>query len=177
MNYHQFNTPKYLFMADENNHDQTRVTELEQQLADCRISESEWKDRYMLLSADFANYKRRISKEQASWTADAQGALLGELLAIVDNIDRALEHKVQAPSDDVKTWLEGFGMIQKSLHAFLRKNGVEEVSYETFDPHFHEALMEVESPDHASGAIVTVLQKGYRMGDKVIRAARVSVAK
>lgn len=165
-----------LAQSGETNQDNSRIATLEKELNECRVEHAEWKERYLLLSADFANFKRRTSKEQATWAQDAKATVLAELLGIVDNVDRALEHRVET-TEEVQSWLQGFDMIQRSLHAFLKKSGVEEVSYETFDPHCHEALMEVESDQHQPGQIVTVLQKGYTLGDRVLRPARVSIAK
>ncbi len=169
--------PSIKFQEEEDVQKTSHPSSLEQELAECRISEAEWKERYMLLSADFANYKRRMGKEQATWIADAQSRMIMEILAIVDDVDRAMAHPVDVHNDDLRNWLQGFTMIQRSLHAFLKKAGVEEVMYVDFDPHYHEAMMEVESSEHTPGKIVSVLQKGYRIGERVLRPARVSVAK
>jgi Molecular chaperone GrpE (heat shock protein) len=142
----------------------------DEQLQVCQREVSEWKERATRIAADMENYKRRISKEQAQWRILAQADLLKDLLPIVDNFERAMAH------GDINAD-QGITMIYQSLQAFLLQAGVKEVSYAEFNPTYHEALIQVESEDHQSGAVVAVLEKGYAMGDYVIRPAKVSVAK
>ncbi len=136
----------------------------------CKRESLEWKERATRIAADMENLKRRTAREQAQWRILAQADLLKDLLPIVDNFERAVAH-----SD--KNADQGIAMIYQSLQSFLTQAGVKEVSYAEFNPTFHEALMQVDTPDHQSGVIVTVLEKGYAMGDYVIRPAKVSVAK
>jgi len=118
-------------------------------------------------------------EQQRLWVGTAQAEILTDLLDIVDNFERALtEHKKQEKTEENKSWIEGFALIYQSLIALLHKFGVEEITqHDTFNPVYHEALMQVDSPDHETGAIVDVMQKGYRLKDKVLRPAKVSVAK
>ncbi len=145
----------------------------------CQNELNAWKDRCLRTTADFDNFKKRIEREKTSWIKMTQANILYDLLAIVDDFDRALEEAKKNPShDDFSVWFEGFELTSKSLHKLLQKYDVQEIKdHEIFNPQYHEAIMHVESPDHISGAIVSVLQKGYIFKGDVLRPAKVSVAK
>ncbi len=137
----------------------------------------EWAEKYLTLTADFENYKKRVTSERADWAHDAQKRIVLDLLDIVDNFERALEQEKKRESAEGFAWLAGFEMIYQSLEKLLTKYGVQPITdFSVFNPKYHEALMSVESEQHQSGDIIQVLQKGYMMNDKVIRPATVSVA-
>jgi len=138
----------------------------------------EWAEKYLTLTADFENYKKRVSSERADWAHDAQKRIVLDLLDVVDNFERALEQEKKRESAEAQALLAGFTMIYQSLEKVLTKYGVQAITdFATFNPKYHEALMQVESDKHKSGEVVQVLQKGYMINDKVIRPATVSVAK
>lgn len=138
----------------------------------------EWAEKYLTLTADFENYKKRVSSERADWAHDAQKRIVLDLLDVVDNFERALEQEKKRESAEAQALLAGFTMIYQSLEKVLAKYGVQAITdFSTFNPKYHEALMQVESDKHKSGEVVQVLQKGYMINDKVIRPATVSVAK
>lgn len=140
----------------------------------CQQDVAMWKDQASRIFADFDNYKKRIEREQASWIQTAQLSLLKDLLSVVDNFDRAL----LAKTDSTAEVYAGVEMIYKSVMQVLHKYGVKEFSnYQAFDPEYHEALMDIESADHQTGEIVQVLEKGFMIKDKVLRPAKVMVAK
>jgi molecular chaperone GrpE len=150
--------------------EEMQTTDLEQ----CQQDAAMWKDQAARIFADFDNYKKRMERDQASWMQTAQVSVLKDLLSVVDNFDRALSSKNDS-SADVYTGIE---MIYKSVMQLLHKYGVKEFTdYKTFDPELHEALMDVESADHTSGQIVQVLEKGFMIKDKVLRPAKVMIAK
>ena len=156
--------------------EQSATQENAEKLTACMNELGGLKDRYARLGSDFENYKRRIEKEKSSWMQSAQTAILSDLLGIVDDFDRALQAGKQQES--TAQLLSGFDLIEKSLHKLLAKYGVTPMKdYQTFDPEKHEALMHVDSPEHKSGDIVQVLQKGFMFKDVVLRPAKVSVAK
>lgn len=139
---------------------------------------ADWAEKYLTLTADFENYKKRVNSERADWATDAQKRIVLDLLAIVDNFERALEQEKKREDNANIAWLAGFEMIYQSLEKALAKYGVQAITdFSVFNPKYHEALMQVESGKHKSGEVVQVLQKGYMMNDKVIRPATVSVAK
>ncbi len=146
-------------------------------LQESQIEAKNWQDKYMRCAADFNNFKKRTEKERISWMSMAKGDVLKDILNILDDFDRAFEKKEEL-SEEVKNWLTGFEMIQNACKKVLEKNNVKEIEQmKTFDPNFHEALMQVESGDHEEGDVVAVLQKGFMLGDQVLRHAKVSVAK
>ena len=154
------------------------VVSEKEQLEKANAVATEWTDKYLSLTADFQNYQKRVSHERAEWAHDAQKLVFVEILAIIDNFERALEQEKKRESAEGIAWLAGFEMIYQSLEKVLTKFGVQEISdFSVFNPKYHEALVSVESDKHKSGHVVQVLQKGYIMYDKVIRPATVSVAK
>ena len=144
------------------------------ELEQCKADVNLWRDQASRVLADFDNYKKRMEKEQASWMQVAQVSVLKDLLTVVDNFERALSSKTESTAD----LYAGIEMIYKAVLQLLQKYGVKEFTdYTTFDPELHEALMDIESADHQSGQIVQVLEKGFMVKDKVLRPAKVMVAK
>ena len=148
-----------------------------QALEKAQTAIADWAEKYLTLTADFENYKKRVSSERADWANDAQKRIVLDILDVVDNFERALDQEKKREDNTQLSWLAGFEMIYQSLEKVLAKYGVQPITdFSVFNPKYHEALMQVESDTHASGEIVQVLQKGYMMHDKVIRPATVSVA-
>ena len=135
--------------------------------------EEELNTRYLRLAADFQNYKRRVEKEKSDIYAYANEKIVIELLDVIDNFERALEH-----SSENESFAEGMNMIFKQFKGVLEKSGVEEMNAlgEDFDPNFHHAVLTENSVEYESGKITQVLQKGYLLNKKVIRPAMVKVA-
>ncbi|RTL07070.1 nucleotide exchange factor GrpE [Candidatus Dependentiae bacterium] len=133
---------------------------------------AEWKQKYAYLNADFENFKRRTVKEYEAMRLDIYTRICKPLLVIMDDFDRAC-----AAADKQHSDIEGFKLIRKSFEKCLTEIGVVEMPVEgAFDPQKHEALLQVQSAEHASGDIVSVLQKGYMLHGAVLRPAKVSVA-
>lgn len=177
----QIHTDDEVELNDQNNgqdqFEQQENIQLDQnsELEQCKLDAAMWRDQTSRIFADFDNYKKRMDREQASWMQTAQVTVLKDLLSVVDNFDRALSTKNNETFADVYAGIE---MIYKSVTQVLNKYGVKEFSdYQQFDPELHEALMDVESPTHASGQIVQVLEKGFMIKDKVLRPAKVVIAK
>jgi molecular chaperone GrpE len=125
------------------------------------------------LAAEFENYKKRTAREQASLSARATERLVKELLPIVDDLERALE---AAEEHEEAKLEEGVRLVHRQLASALEREGLAEIETNgRFDPHVHEALL--SQPSEADeGSVIEVLQKGYRLGDRVLRPARVVVA-
>lgn len=130
-------------------------------------------NKYLRLMADFQNFRRRTEKEKSDIYAYANEKIVSELLNVIDNFERALEH---APEDD--GFSEGMKMIFKQLQDVLEKSNVKEIEAlgQDFDPNFHNAVMMEDSEEFESGKVTCVLQKGYLLNDKVVRPAMVKVA-
>lgn len=135
----------------------------------------ELNNRLMRLQADFVNFRKRSEKEKESSIAFGIESIVCDLLPILDNFHRAVEIE----QDKDSSFYKGICMIQNQLNEVLKKNSVEEIGVlgEVFDPNFHHAVIMEESSDYESGMITEVLQKGYKLKDKVIRASMVKVAK
>lgn len=132
--------------------------------------------KYLRLMADFQNYRRRTEKEKADIYAYANEKLVGDLLDVIDNFDRALE---QTEEVQPKGFVTGMEMICKQLGEVLEKSGLEEIKAlgETFDPNFHNAMMTEETDEYEEGLVSEVLQKGYMLNKKVVRPSMVKVAR
>ena len=151
---------------------------LEQELNACKLESAQWKERYMRLNADTENMRKRMSKDYENSLYLAQADIFTDLLAFVDNFDRALMDQKSRADEACKSWFEGIELIRKELASLLSSYNVEEIEQmQTFDPELHEALAHVESATHESGAIVDILQKGYQFKGRVLRHAKVTVAR
>ena len=127
--------------------------------------------------ADFANYKRRIERDQQMMSYNVKGDIIKRYLSILDDLDRAL--KARPTDGGAASWSNGIELIQRKLQNILEAEGVMRIPAESeqFDPSRHEAISYEESPDHASGEIIEVVQQGYTLGDRVLRPALVRVAR
>ena len=134
--------------------------------------EEEGELRYLRLMADFQNYKKRVEKEKRDLYSYANENIMNDLLTVMDNFERALEH------DADENFKEGIEMIFKQLSDVLEKDGLAEIPAlgEEFDPNVHSAVMTEETEDYESGKVSGVMQKGYTLNGKVIRPAMVKVA-
>jgi len=148
--------------------------QVQQEEAQQDESAAEVDDRLLRLAADFDNYKKRALRERREYVALANERLVKELLPILDDLERAL----QAASEHEEAKLEeGVRLVYRSLEQLLQREGVKEIDTSgQFDPHVHEALLAQPVEDAESGAVVDVVQKGYTLGDRVVRPARVIVA-
>ena len=136
------------------------------------VAESE---RYMRLMAEFQNFKRRAAREKSDIHAYANEKIIGELLPVLDNFERAL----QTESGDLESYSKGMELIFTQLKTALEHAGLEEIKAlgEDFDPNVHNAVMTEDSEEHDDGKISKVLQKGYKLNDKVIRPSMVAVVR
>lgn len=149
-----------------------------EQMDACLSELSSLKETYLRLVADFQNYKKRSELERIDRIEKTKADLFLGIITIVDNFDRALDEARKVDNPELQQWLVGFEMINKIFYDFLKQHGVESLQKtEMFDPLFHEAIVQIESPDHKEGAIVEVFEKGFLYKDKLLRTAKVSVAK
>jgi molecular chaperone GrpE len=136
--------------------------------------EQEVDDRLLRLAADFENYKKRAARERQEYVSFANERLLKELLPVLDDLERALNSAERHEEAQLE---EGVRLVHRSLASLLERQGVQEISTEgKFDPHVHEALLAQPSEEAEHGDVLDVIQKGYKIGDRVVRPARVIVA-
>jgi len=150
---------------------------IEQQLADAQAKAQEYLDGWQRSRAEFANYKRRVERELQDSRQNASLDLLVKLFPILSDFERAMSTVPENLKAD--TWLEGVTLIQRKFQKLLEENGVEEIdpTGEVFDPNFQEAVGTDEDTSMQSGCVTATLQKGYRIGDRVLRPALVRVAR
>lgn len=134
------------------------------------------KDRWLRAVADLENYKKRTKREVDEASLSAVQRLLPAFLPTMDNLERALE--VAGPGASVEQLARGIQMVRDEFMGALRKHGIEAVPSlgVPFDPTIHDALQQVDSPDHPPGVVVREFERGYRMGERLIRPARVIIA-
>ena len=145
-------------------------------LADLQRERDDYYDRYLRKTAEFDNYRKRIERERREQGDQAVNTLLEQLLLVVDDFDRALT--VDA-SEGGAAYRKGIEMIHGKLNDLLRKYGVRPIDAvgADFDPNLHQAVVHEESPEHRDGEVIAELQKGYMIGDRLLRPAMVKVAK
>lgn len=139
---------------------------------------NEYKDKYLRAIAESDNMRKRLQKERQEMMSFAVSQLVAEFLSPIDHMENALKYTTQM-SEEVKHWSLGFQMILTQFKDVLNENGVQPFSSigETFDPHMHEAVETEAKEGTPSGTIIEEFVRGYKMGDKIIRPARVKVAK
>jgi molecular chaperone GrpE len=147
---------------------------LEERLAAAQAEAESHLNDLKRLAAEFDNYRKRAAREQQAMFTRAGERLVKELLPVLDDLERALEAAEQ--HEEVKLE-EGVRLVHRQLADVLRKEGLAEIETDgVFDPHVHEALLTQPGDDVETGHVLQVLQKGYRLGDRVLRPARVIVA-
>jgi len=145
----------------------------EEQVEQQEDAAAEVDDRLLRLAADFENYKKRAARERDEYVTFANERLIKELLPVLDDLERALQAAVEHEEAKLE---EGVELVHRSLASLLERNGVKEISTEgKFDPHVHEALLSQPS-EAEQGTVIDVMQKGYTIGDRVVRPARVIVS-
>jgi molecular chaperone GrpE len=133
-------------------------------------------DRLLRTTAEFDNYRKRVDRERREQSEFATADLMRSLLPLVDNIERALA--VEAPPG-AEAYRKGVEIIHTQMLDLLRRHGVTPIQAvgAQFDPHVHEAAIYEESPGREEGLVIEELQRGYRLGDRLLRPAMVKVAK
>jgi molecular chaperone GrpE len=146
---------------------------LEEQLAALEAERDEHLNDLKRVAAEFENYRKRVLRDQESLVARAHERLVKELLPVLDDLERAL---AAAEEHEEAKLEEGVRLVHRELADALGREGLAEIETNgVFDPHVHEALLSQPS-EAAEGSVLEVVQKGYRLGDRVLRPARVVVA-
>lgn len=150
---------------------------LVEELQQVQEKAKEYFDGWQRERADFANYKRRVERDQQLISQTMKGDIIKKYLGVLDDLERAL--KARPTENPAASWANGIELIQRKLQGILEAEGVKRIPAETeaFDPTRHEAITYEESPDHESGEIIEVVQQGYTLGDRILRPAMVRVAR
>lgn len=148
----------------------------ENEVAELKAEIEKINNQYIRLAADFDNYRKRQMQERESLLKYGAEETLKKMIEALDNIDRA---KASVENiEDVNTVKESYNIVFKQIYDVLGKAGLEiiETTGKEFDPNWHEAVMQTPTNEHPENTIIAELQKGYKLGDKVLRAALVNVA-
>ena len=149
------------------------VAELEERLALLERERDEYISDLKRVAAEFDNFRKRAARDHESLVSRAHERLVKELLPVLDDLERAL---VAAEEHEEAKLEEGVRLVHRELRSALAKEGLVEIETDgVFDPHVHEALL-TQPSEQDDGAILEVIQKGYRLGDRVLRPARVVIS-
>jgi molecular chaperone GrpE len=151
---------------------------IQERLQKLERERDEYLDQWRRSAAEFQNYRKREERLRNERERSASGRQLKRLLPVLDDLQRASQHVPESFSND--DWVAGMLAIERKLWNLLEQEGVTVIEAEAgtpFDPNIHEALMSQESDEIESGHIVSELERGYRLGDVILRPARVSVAR
>jgi molecular chaperone GrpE len=168
-------------MENEQRHEEIQkvedsVDELKERLSEKEAEAAEYLDALKRNQAEMENFRKRMQKEHERVIECAAEGVIGELIPLVDNLERAL---AAARAGEEANLIGGVELIYAQLNAILERQGVSVIdpAGEAFDPQVHQAVMQVESDEHEENQVVEVLQKGYALKSKLLRAAMVKVAK
>ena len=144
-----------------------------------QVELTEANDRLLRLQADFDNFRKRAAREHQEAIQFGPQNLVKDLLSVVDNMDRAIDHAQQSAGGDLQGLLQGVELVQRELLAVLAKHHVTEIAAqgESFNPAYHEAMAQVPDETAQPNTIADVLQKGYQMRDRLLRPAKVVVTR
>lgn len=151
------------------------------ELDEARREAAEHYDKYLRLAADFENFKRRTQRDRADLLNYGNESLIKDILPIVDNLERALEHVSGGDGAESEGgFLEGVKMILEQMKTILAKHGVEPIEAvgSDFDPNYHEAMLRIDGSDeYRDNQVVDEFEKGYVLNGRLLRPSKVSVAK
>ncbi len=172
-------------MNEEEIEEQEKVEEedspLQKEIEELKAKNQELEDKYLRELADFENIKKRLEREKSQAVSYANEEFARDLLPVIDSMDFAADSANKAENEDSEyadKLKEGINLTIEQFKKVMQKHGIELIDVdEGFNPHYHDAVMQVESDEHDEGEIVELLQKGYKIKDRVLRPAMVSVAK
>jgi molecular chaperone GrpE len=155
------------------------IAQLRSELDEALVKQNEYLNGWQRERAEFFNYKKRMEREQAQGGQNTFASAVRRYLDIADDLERALKSKNRPQEGDGATWAEGIDLIYRKMVAAFEADGVKRIDTECkfFDPNLHEAISHEDSPEHESGQIIEVVQPGYTLGERLIRPARVRVAR
>lgn len=149
---------------------------LQEKIKEYEAEVEELLDKYRRKAAAFSNYRKRQKRERELESIRLRSKVLSELLPIVDDFRRALQNVPEQAEE--KEWVEGIMLIQRKLEGLLDKYEVKPIEAlgEPFDPNYHSALLQAESEEYPAGTVMEEVEKGYLIGDRVLRPSRVKVS-
>ena len=161
--------------SEESVEEKVSTALLQEKVDELQAKLTETEGRMLRLQADFENYKRRVQMDKQAAEKYRAQSLVSDILPALDNFERAMQ--VEANDEQMKSLLQGMEMVYRQLLEAMTKEGVEAIEAvgKQFDPHEHQAVMQVEDSEFESNAVVEEFQKGYKLKDRVIRPSMVKV--
>jgi molecular chaperone GrpE len=147
------------------------------ELVECQRQSQEYLDGWQRARAEFANYKKRVERDQEHLRQNISAEILRRYLDVLDDLALALKNRPE--SDEGAAWASGIELIYRKMLSLLETHGVQmmQADGQLFDPNLHEAISSEPSDDHESGEILEVIKSGYTIGERVLRPALVRVAR
>jgi len=179
----EVDTPSLPHMApaDESiDGDRDPIEQLKAALAKAEQEKKENWDKFLRAAADLENYRRRTKRDLDDARAEAKTRVLKEMLPVIDNLERAVAHAEDAANaGDLAAIVDGVRLVLRQFGTALERSDVHavEADGQPFDPNVHEAISQQETADKPAGTVLNVLQRGYKLGDRLLRPALVVVAK
>ena len=163
-------------IEDEEEIEEDEVETLRADLEQAHAQAADYLEGWQRARAEFANFKKRVEAERQEVRRSSTEALLLKLLPVVDDLERAFQVLPEESADEA--WVDGFRMILRKLQALLESEDVTpiEAAGQPFDPLWHQALLQEETEEHRDGYVIEEMQRGYRVGDRVLRPSMVKVA-
>jgi len=151
--------------------------ELRQQLVEAQAKADNYLDQWRRSAAEFSNFKKRTERESSEFQRFALADFIKKLLPVLDDLNRAFANLPEAYRGD--GWVNGVDLVRQKLDQILAGEGLTPLgeANETFDPSRHEAVTYEDNKDYEDGKVISVVQKGYRMGDRILRPAQVRVSR
>lgn len=155
----------------------TLAAEASETVSELERQRDEYYDLLLRKTAEFENYRKRIDRERQATSESATADLIGDLLPLVDDLERALEAETGA--EGAEAYRRGVELIHRQLGDIVRRRGVRAIEAlgEDFDPHYHQAVVHEPAPGHRDGEVIEEFRRGYMLGDRLLRPAMVKVAK
>ena len=162
--------------SDDSDSSEPVETSLEVLLAEAKKEKEDLYDQFLRRTAEFENYRKRIERERRERSNLAAADIILELLAVIDDLERAVNTSVE---NNTETYRQGVELILRQMLELLRKRDVKPIEAlgVDFDPNYHEAVVHEPSPDHKDGEVIEELRRGYMIGGRLLRPAMVKVAK
>ena len=150
---------------------------LQKQFEEAQAKSKEYFEGWARERADFSNYKRRVDRDNQLLSQNITGEIIKKYLMVLDDLDRAM--KLRPADVEATSWTNGIDLVYRKFQNILDQEGIKRIPAETeeFNPNRHEAITYEDSPEHSSGQIIGVVQEGYTLGERVLRPARVRVAR
>lgn len=163
---------------EKNNKKDKLIHVKESEIESLKNELEDYKDRYLRIYAEFENARKRMDRDRQEFIKYASANLMVEFLNVLDNLERSV-NAARTKHQDYDAFIKGIEMVMSQVYEMLKKNGLEaiEAKGKPFDPHCHEILMQEETENFEDGIVMDEFQRGYKLGDRVVRTTKIKIAK